>query len=107
MKFKFYLPTLLLFLSVHTKAQDCSTLSFTYSVTESRCVATGSILITTTGGSGNYNFKAVGPISTPLTSSNNITGLPTGYYTDWNQWTNDLHKRVKKYNNNNNYIHKK
>lgn len=81
MKFKFYLLPLLLFYFVQSKAQDCSALSFTYSVTESRCVATGSILITTTGGSGNYNFKAVGPISTPLTSSNNITGLPTGYYT--------------------------
>jgi hypothetical protein len=81
MKLKFYLLPLLLFLFTYCKGQDCSGLSFTYSASESRCVATGSITVTVTGGSGNYNFKAVGPISTPLTSSNIITGLPPGYYT--------------------------
>lgn len=79
MKLKFYLLPLL-FLFSQAKAQDCSTLSFTYTAAESRCVATGSFTITVTGGSGNYNFKAVGPITTPTTSSNIITGLPTGYY---------------------------
>jgi ribosomal protein S27E len=81
MKVKFYLISLLLSFFTYCKAQDCSSLSFTYSASESRCVATGSITVNVTGGSGNYNFRAVGPISTPLTSSNIITGLPPGYYT--------------------------
>ncbi len=80
MKVKFYLLPILLFLFSQSKAQDCSTLSFSYTTTESRCVATGSITVTATGGSGNYNYKAIGPITTPTTSSNIITGLPTGYY---------------------------
>ncbi|MGZ3937988.1 MAG: T9SS type A sorting domain-containing protein [Flavisolibacter sp.] len=80
MKRNFYLLPLLLFLFTYCKGQDCSSLSFTYSATESRCVATGSITVTVNGGSGNYNFKAIGPITTPLTSSNIITGLPPGYY---------------------------
>lgn len=80
MKLKFYLLPILVFLFFQSKAQDCSTLSFSYTTTESRCVATGSITVTATGGSGNYNYKAIGPITTPTTSSNIITGLPTGYY---------------------------
>src|SRR5690242_3513590 len=80
MKRNFYLLPLLLFLFTYCKGQDCSSLTFTWSTTESRCVATGSITVTVNGGSGNYNFKAVGPITTPLTSSNIITGLPPGYY---------------------------
>jgi hypothetical protein len=81
MKVNLYLISLLLSFFTYCKAQDCSSLSFTYSASESRCVATGSITVNVTGGSGNYNFRAVGPISTPLTSSNIITGLPPGYYT--------------------------
>ena len=44
-------------------------------------MATGSINITATGGSGNYNYKAVGPVSSSFTSSNIISGLPAGTYT--------------------------
>lgn len=80
MKLKFYLLPLLLFLYSQSKAQTCSALSFTYTTAESRCVATGSITVNVTGGSGNYNYKAIGPITTPVTSSNIITGLPAGTY---------------------------
>ncbi len=83
MKFKFYLLPLLLFLFIHSNAQNCAGLSFTYTTSESRCVATGSITINVSGGSGNYNFKATGPVITPVTSSNVITGLAPGYYTVW------------------------
>jgi hypothetical protein len=81
MKVKFYLLPLLLLLFIKSKAQDCSALTVSFSTTESRCVSTGSITVNVSGGSGNYNFKAVGPITTPTTSSNIITGLSTGYYT--------------------------
>ena len=77
---KFYLLPFLFFLFSRAVAQDCSALQINYSVTESRCVATGSITITASGGSGTYNYKASGPISTPYTSSNSITGLQAGYY---------------------------
>ncbi|HEY8396498.1 MAG TPA: T9SS type A sorting domain-containing protein [Flavihumibacter sp.] len=48
---------------------------------ESRCKATGTITVTATGGTGNYNYRVVGPISTPYTSSSVITGLSAGTYT--------------------------
>jgi hypothetical protein len=80
MKIKFYLLPLLLFLFIYSRAQVCSSLTFTYTTSESRCVATGSITVNVTGGSGDYNYKAVGPITTPVTSSNIITGLPPGTY---------------------------
>jgi hypothetical protein len=43
-------------------------------------VATGSITVNVAGGSGSYNYKAIGPVTTPVTSSNSITGLAPGYY---------------------------
>lgn len=75
-----YILLLLLFCLQRSEGQSCSALTFSYSVTESRCVATGSIIINATGGSGNYNYKASGPVTPPVTSSNIITGLPPGYY---------------------------
>ena len=81
MKFKIYSLPLLLFLCVRATAQDCSNLSFSYTSSESRCVATGSITVNVSGGSGDYNYRAVGPLTTPVTSSNIITGLAPGYYT--------------------------
>ena len=62
------------------QAQACNDLAFTYTVSESRCVATGSVTISVTGGSGNYNYKAVGPVISSVTSSNTITGLAPGIY---------------------------
>jgi len=61
-------------------AQDCSTLHATYSASESRCTATGIIGISATGGSGSYNYKVAGPVTTSFTSSNVITGLSAGNY---------------------------
>jgi hypothetical protein len=61
-------------------SQSCAGLTATYSVTESRCMATGTIQITPSGGSGNYNYKITGPSSTAFTSSNVITGLQPGTY---------------------------
>jgi hypothetical protein len=83
MKCKFYAFFLLLLFFGRSYSQDCSSLAFTYTTSESRCVATGSITVSVTGGSGNYNFKATGPVTTPVTSSNTITGLAPGYYSVW------------------------
>jgi hypothetical protein len=63
-------------------AQPCSSLTISSAVpTESRCKATGTIAVSVTGGSGNYNYKVTGPINTPYTTSPNITGLIAGTYT--------------------------
>ncbi len=48
---------------------------------ESRCTSTGSISVSVTGGSGSYSYKVTGPVTTPFTSSSNITGLQPGIYT--------------------------
>lgn len=80
MKSEFCFLFLLLFFFDQIYGQDCSSLTFTYTTAESRCVATGSITVNVTGGSGNYNYEAVGPVTTPITSSNIITGLAPGYY---------------------------
>lgn len=63
-----------------TYAQVCDSLKATYIAHESRCAATGIIEINATGGSGNYSYKAVGPITINFTSSNIITGLSAGKY---------------------------
>jgi Secretion system C-terminal sorting domain/SprB repeat len=82
MKTKFYSLLLLLFLFGATaSAQPCSSFSATAETAESRCAATGKIIITATGGSGTYNYAVNGPVSTPYTSSNIIDGLPAGIYT--------------------------
>src|SRR5689334_14170935 len=82
MKVKFYLAVVAYFLFMGSAiAQNCNAISITYTSKESRCVATGSITVNVTGGSGNYNYKASGIVSTPTTSSNILTGLPAGYYT--------------------------
>lgn len=62
-------------------AQNCRELKATYTTTESRCTATGSVKITASGGSGTYNYKMDGPTVVDYTSSNNITGLQPGTYT--------------------------
>jgi hypothetical protein len=60
---------------------DCSGFSATYSTKESRCASTGSITITPSGGSGNYSYKVLAPVSLPITSTSTITGLAPGTYT--------------------------
>ncbi len=61
-------------------AQDCSGLTATYTSTESRCTATGSLQVNASGGSGTYNYKVSGTVSEDFTSSSTITGLPPGFY---------------------------
>lgn len=70
-----YLPPLI------GAAQDCTKLNFTTTTKESRCIATGSMTVNVTGGSGNYNVKVTGPVTTAYTSSTHITGLSAGTYT--------------------------
>lgn len=68
-----------LLLPVASLAQ-CS-LSFTYTVSESRCKSTGAIHVNVTGGSGSFNYKLTGgSIPSINTSSSNITGIPAGTY---------------------------
>ncbi len=62
-------------------AQPCSSLEIVSAVpTESRCMATGTIQVNVTGGSGSYNYKVTGPVNTNFTSSSLITGLVPGDY---------------------------
>lgn len=82
--YPFFLLSILFFITgslQKTGAQDCNSLSFTYTTKESRCMATGSVLVNASGGSGSYNYKVTGPVTTSFTSSNNITGLEPGAYT--------------------------
>ncbi|WP_462255224.1 T9SS type A sorting domain-containing protein [Ferruginibacter sp.] len=58
----------------------CDSLIADYITTESRCEATGTVQIDAKGGSGNYLYMATGPVSTPFTSSNLISGLSPGRY---------------------------
>ncbi|PZR26279.1 MAG: hypothetical protein DI535_14850 [Citrobacter freundii] len=60
---------------------DCSGFNATYTTKESRCASTGSITITPSGGSGNYSYRILSPISLPITSTSTITGLAPGNYT--------------------------
>lgn len=82
---KFY-PLFLFFIIIsftflnNVLGQSCPSLSFTYDASESRCTSTGSISVTVTSGAGNYNYKVSGPVSTPFTSSNIISGLQPGIY---------------------------
>ncbi|MDP4214298.1 MAG: T9SS type A sorting domain-containing protein [Bacteroidota bacterium] len=78
----FVVPLLLLQLIFTNKldAQDCSGLTATYSAIESRCTATGALQINASGGSGTYNYKLTGTITTDFTSSSLITGLTPGTY---------------------------
>ena len=72
---------LIIYPSFQSIAQSCGGLAATSVPSESRCMATGFITVSATGGSGTYNYKAVGPVATPFTSSNVITGLKPGFYT--------------------------
>ena len=87
MKMKHYtttLATLILLLTgwntAFSQSSGCSSLQFTYTTTEARCMATGTITVQATGGSGNYNYKLIGTTTTPFTSSNVIAGLQAGTY---------------------------
>lgn len=62
-------------------AQPCSNIQVAFTTTESRCIATGTVSVKVTGGSGNYNYMVTGPVSTHYTSSAVISGLQAGTYT--------------------------
>jgi hypothetical protein len=80
----FYLLLLAVsFFSIKSNAQ-CGSLIAAVSTTESRCAATGSIIISASGGVApiDYQYRiSAGPITTPYTSTNIIGGLPPGTYT--------------------------
>ena len=87
MKFKSYPKTALIlafFLQLcivnQISAQDCSGLTATYTSTESRCTATGTLQVNASGGSGTYNYRVSGTTSSDFTSSSSISGLPPGTY---------------------------
>ena len=68
-------------LTNQTVAQNCDSLTASWSANESRCKATGVVEIVVKGGSGNYNYMLAGPVNTGFTSSASIGGLPGGTYT--------------------------
>jgi len=78
--YKIYLSFILLLLGIYSNAQVCS-LTATTAVTESKCKATGSIVVNAANGSGNYNYTVTGPAYNSTTSSNSIGGLQAGVYT--------------------------
>ncbi|ULQ58007.1 T9SS type A sorting domain-containing protein [Flavihumibacter rivuli] len=81
MKNLYTLFVFLLFTFSYSFGQPCSSLLITSAVpSESRCMATGTIQVQASGGTGNYNYKVDGPVSTPFTSSSLITGLSAGVY---------------------------
>ncbi len=65
---------------VSSMAQQCSSLAVRSVSSESRCMSTGAINVTASGGSGAYNYKVSGPVNTAYTSSSAITGLSAGTY---------------------------
>jgi hypothetical protein len=71
---------LIAFLPLAVVSQACNLLTATYETTESRCAATGSILVHASGGSGTYQYKVTGPVTSNYTSSNLIVGLSAGKY---------------------------
>lgn len=76
---KLYL-SFLFFIGLSVPKSSFSQLSATFKSYESRCAATGSIKISVSGGSGNYQFKAEGPVNTNFTTQDSITGLSSGVY---------------------------
>src|SRR5688572_8719610 len=75
-----YLLIFLWITSSQLSAQNCDSLQFSCTSMESRCMATGSITVVASGGSGSYNYRVAGPVNKPFTSSSVITGLSAGYY---------------------------
>jgi uncharacterized protein (DUF2141 family) len=72
-----------IFIVKESKGQ-CGNLTATATSNESRCTATGSIVINASGGTSpeRYQYKiAIGPITTSYSNSNTFAGLPPGNYT--------------------------
>ncbi|MEO6315812.1 MAG: hypothetical protein ABIU63_02105 [Chitinophagaceae bacterium] len=77
---KLYIIILVCMFTTPVLAQTCQ-LAITVSTTDSRCKATGSITVTATNGSGNYNYIVTGMSYNINTSANIIDGLKPGSYT--------------------------
>jgi hypothetical protein len=67
------------FLSISVRSQSCQ-LTATATTLQSICKATGSITVTATNGSGNYNYIVTGPSYSSTTSTSIIDGLAPGTY---------------------------
>ncbi|MFT3937025.1 MAG: hypothetical protein QM726_25590 [Chitinophagaceae bacterium] len=80
LSYKLYIIALLCFFTHAVSAQTCQ-LSIAVSTTDSKCKATGSIIVTASNGSGNYNYSVTGGTFNTNTSSNIIDGLQPGNYT--------------------------
>lgn len=75
----FLLWLIALMLTGQTALAQCS-LTFTTQTRESRCKATGQVIVNVTGGSGNYNYKVSKGSFSTVTSTNTISGLEAGVY---------------------------
>lgn len=79
---KFYILNQLFFLFGYLYITPATAqLTATSTGYESRCAATGAIKIVASGGSGSYQYKVTGPVSTNFTIEDSITGLSSGIYT--------------------------
>ncbi len=79
----YYVLLISLCFSFEYAHSQCGSLAASIATTESRCTATGSIIITASGGIApqNYQYRlSAGPITTAFTSSNTISGLLPGTY---------------------------
>jgi hypothetical protein len=84
MKRIFYLLFITVLFFQKTVHAQCGALVTSVTTTESRCAATGSIVISASGGvvPELYQYRiSAGPLTTPYTSTNIISGLPPGTYT--------------------------
>ena len=73
----------LVFLSTQQVKAQCGNLAATLIANESRCTATGSIVVTATGGVApeRYQYKIItGPVTTAFSNSNTFAGLSPGNY---------------------------
>lgn len=76
-----YVTLILLTLLTPTlTAQNCSSLTATFTSFESRCAATGAIKVKAKGGSGSYKYRVSGPVNLNFTTVDSITGLSSGTY---------------------------
>jgi hypothetical protein len=61
-------------------AQNCSLLHLSVSTSPSRCLSTGSLVVSVSGGSGNYSYKIAGPVNSAFVTSASFYGLASGRY---------------------------
>lgn len=72
---------LIAILCFHTAtAQNCTTLQLNINTIPSRCLSTGSLVVSVAGGSGNYSYKIAGPVNSAFVTSATFYGLAAGKY---------------------------